>query len=229
MPVDVIGAPRVVLRPSGPAVAFNGRRRAAARRNPLEGLSRFTIEVLFSPDADGPEEQRFLHIQEAATENRAMVELRLRRRRVGARYYLRHGDAQLTLLDRAQTHAAGGWHVATLTFDGQDMAHYVDGVRRAAAPSFHAARRGPHVDRRPAEPRVVVQGPHPHGSRHARGAGAARFLQAPARVIPLWPEGVPGRKADAAPSGSSTAASATSTIRRSRITRRRRHRRTAPR
>jgi hypothetical protein len=40
-----------------------------------------------------------------------------------------YGDASLTLLDRARTHASGTWHVAALSFDGKTMTHYVDGVR----------------------------------------------------------------------------------------------------
>ena len=62
--VTVIGAPTVVATDNGPAVAFNGRTDGLViEANPLEGLSRFTVEVLFAPDIDGPEEQRFLHIE----------------------------------------------------------------------------------------------------------------------------------------------------------------------
>src|SRR5688500_16705668 len=76
--VEAIGAPRVVSTDAGPAVAFNGQSDGLLiNSNPLAGLSRFTLEVLFSPDADGIEEQRFLHLQETASDNRAMVELRL--------------------------------------------------------------------------------------------------------------------------------------------------------
>ena len=92
-------------------------------------MNRFTIEVLFANDLDGPEEQRFLHIEEAGTGNRALVELRHRDRAFSLDTYLRHGDAQLTLLDRVRTHPAGGWHVAALTFDGATMTDFVDGAR----------------------------------------------------------------------------------------------------
>ena len=128
--MTVLGAPAVVSSDVGPAVAFNGTTDGLLLdTNPLQGLDRFTIEVLFSNDLDGPEEQRFLHIEEAGTANRAMVELRHRDRAFGLDTYLRHGDAQLTLLDRAKTHPAGEWHVAALTFDGATMTHFVDGVR----------------------------------------------------------------------------------------------------
>ena len=70
MPATLIGAPAVVPTEIGPAIRFNGVSDGLLlERNPLEGLSQFTIEVLFAPDADGPVEQRFLHIQESAGEN----------------------------------------------------------------------------------------------------------------------------------------------------------------
>ena len=132
-PVTLIGQPLVVKTGIGPAVQFNGRTDGLLLdRNPLAGLARFTIEVLFSPDADGPEEQRFLHLEEHATGNRALVELRMAAGRWSLDSYLRSGDAQLTLLDRAQTHAAAVWHVSTLTFDGATMTHYVDGIRQGS-------------------------------------------------------------------------------------------------
>ena len=76
--IEVIGAPAVVQTEIGPAVQFNGATDGLLiGRNPIAGLSRFTLEVLFSPDTDGAEEQRFLHIEEAGAENRALIELRL--------------------------------------------------------------------------------------------------------------------------------------------------------
>ena len=81
-------------------------------------------------------------MQEAEGENRALIELRLQRRALGARLYLRHGDAQLTLLDRRKTHAAGDWHVATTTFDGATMAHFVDGVEQGSGAVRVSAAQG---------------------------------------------------------------------------------------
>lgn len=129
----VVGAPRIVSTPIGAAVEFNGTADGLVLDvNPLEGLSRFTVEVLFQPAADGPEEQRFLHIQEAAAENRALVELRMRPGRTWCLdTFLRYGASQLTLIERDATHPAEDWHVAALTYDGGTMTHYVDGVREA--------------------------------------------------------------------------------------------------
>jgi hypothetical protein len=132
-PVAVIGTPRVVDSAKGRAVEFNGTSDGLLiDANPLEGLERFTVAVVFEPAAGGAEEQRFLHFEETGTGNRALVELRtLPARSWTLDTFLRHNDASLTLIDRARAHPMGRWHVATLTFDGTSMTHYVDGVREA--------------------------------------------------------------------------------------------------
>ena len=142
--VEIIGAPTVVNTDIGPAIAFNGASDGLLiNRNPLEGLDQFSIEVLFAPDTDGPVEQRFLHMQESAAENRALVELRLTNGRWALDSYLRHGDAQLTLLDMTRTHSAAAWHVSSTTFDGRTMRHYVDGVEQGSgAVAFVPLRSG---------------------------------------------------------------------------------------
>lgn len=129
-PVIVIGSPRVVRTDQGPAIEFDGVDDGLLLDvNPIAGLGQFTIEVLLQPAADGPDEQRFLHIEEAAAPNRALLELRML---PGARWtldtYLRWGDAGLTLLDRTLAHPTGSWHVVALTWDGRTMTHSVDGV-----------------------------------------------------------------------------------------------------
>jgi hypothetical protein len=63
-PVTVIGAPHVVDTPLGPAVEFDGTGDGLMIDvNPLAGLERFTVEVLFEPAPYGGEEQRFLHME----------------------------------------------------------------------------------------------------------------------------------------------------------------------
>jgi xylan 1,4-beta-xylosidase len=131
--LELIGKPSVVPTAIGPAVQFNGESDGLLiQRNPIESLRQFTLEVLFSADAEGPVEQRFLHIQESAGENRALIELRLNGGRWALDSYLRHGSSQLTLLDLARTHDASAWHVASTTYDGAVLKHYVDGVEQGS-------------------------------------------------------------------------------------------------
>jgi pectate lyase len=135
-PVTVVGAPRVVEAAVGRAVEFNGRTDGLFLDvNPLAGLDRFTIEAVFAPDADGPEEQRFLHVQETGSENRVMMETRILPDRSWCLdTFLRHDPSSLTLIDRRAAHPSDSWHVAALRYDGRTMTHYVDGIREAEGP-----------------------------------------------------------------------------------------------
>ena len=129
--VSVVGAPKVVTTPAGPAVEFNGATDGLVLDvNPIEGLARFTVEAIFEPAPDGPEEQRFLHISETGSDHRLMMETRMLPDRSWALdTYLRMDAPGLTLLDRAKTHPSGAWHAVALTYDGKTMTSYVDGVR----------------------------------------------------------------------------------------------------
>jgi PelA/Pel-15E family pectate lyase len=143
-PVTVVGNPKVVDTDIGPAIAFDGADDGLfVDVNPLDGLKAFTVETVFKPAPGGPEEQRFLHFEEARTGNRALMELR---RRADDRWaldtYLRSGEAGLTLLDRNRTHPADRWYVAALTYDGKTMTHYVDGVREMSGETAFAPLQG---------------------------------------------------------------------------------------
>lgn len=129
--VTIIGAPKVVATPAGPAVEFNGATDGLLLdHNPIEGLSQFTVEVMFEPAPDGPEEQRFIHISENGSDHRLMMETRMLPDRTWAfDTYLRLEAPGLALLDRAKTHPSGSWHAGALTYDGKTMTSYVDGVR----------------------------------------------------------------------------------------------------
>jgi len=144
-PTDRIGTPRIVDTDRGRAIAFDGVHDGLmVSGNPIAGLERFTIEIEIAPSVDGPEEQRFLHIEESGSANRALLELRML---PGQRWcldaYLRYGEANLTLIDRTRTHTAGEWHTAALTFDGHTMSYYVDGQLEGSGPvAFRPLRDG---------------------------------------------------------------------------------------
>lgn len=132
--VTVLGKPRVVQTPMGPALEFDGSTDGILLDvNPLVGLQRFTVEVLFEPAPDGPPEQRFLHVEEEGGARRALLETRML---PGGHWaldtFLKDGDVGVTLLERTRQHAAGEWHTAALVYDGREMSHFVDGVRELA-------------------------------------------------------------------------------------------------
>ncbi len=127
--VTVVGAPRVVEDGGTKAVAFDGASDGLfVEANPVEGLKAFTIEVVFKPDADGPPEQRFLHVQEHGEGRRVLFETRmLPDGRWALDTFLRDGPHSLPLLDRSLAHPSGEWHAAALTYDGETMTHFVNG------------------------------------------------------------------------------------------------------
>jgi len=132
---SVKGAPQVVEAPGGKAVQFDGKKDAlVVEANPLQGLAAFTLEAIFRPDADGPAEQRFVHIQENGAENRVMLETRVTAGGLWyADTYLRTEKGNRALNDPKKTHPAGRWFNLTLVYDGQEMIQYVNGERELSA------------------------------------------------------------------------------------------------
>jgi acetyl esterase/lipase len=184
-PVTVVGAPSIVDSDRGPAVRFDGVDDGLLiPSNPLAGLRSFTVDVLFQPASGGPAEQRFVHFEEAATGNRALVELRVL---PGGRWaldtFLRSPEPGLTLLDRDITHTADAWHVARLSYDGKTMRHFVDDVPIGSG-------EVPFVP--------LAAGQTSIGMRQNRVSWfkglihSIRVIPEATQVIPLWPDGVPG-------------------------------------
>jgi xylan 1,4-beta-xylosidase len=198
-PVTRLGSPQVVQTDRGPAVAFNGKTDGLfLDANPLQGLSQFTVEVLFSPDVDGQEAQRFLHMQEATSENRALIELRQQKDgRWFLDTYLRYDEAQNTLQDRSRTHSGGDWHVATLTFDGKTMTHFVDGTRELSGDVAFRPLTAGRTSIGVRQTQISWFKGRIHTVRITpRVLSPAQFLTVPPREILLWPEGVPDAKSD---------------------------------
>jgi len=127
-PVAVLAAPRI----ADGAVNFNGKDDGLlVPVNPLAGRPQFTIEVLFYPAADGPAEQRFLHVQDGPG-SRSLLETRV----TGGTWALDTflscpaTNTKLALLDPAKRHPADRWTWVALVYDGRRMAHYIDGVKK---------------------------------------------------------------------------------------------------
>jgi PelA/Pel-15E family pectate lyase len=132
--ITKLGNPRVVQSDRGPVVEFDGKADGLiVEANPLAGLGAFTLEAEFWPAVDGPEEQRFVHIEEdGGTGNRALLETR---RLADAGWaldsFLKSGPSSLTFMDKSRVHTTGQWHTAALVYDGRQMSHFVDGKREA--------------------------------------------------------------------------------------------------
>ena len=125
----VVGNPRVIETDRGRAVQFDGVDDGLELPTlVLAGEREFTLEIVFRPDADGPAEQRFLHLQENGSESRFLIETRVR---PGGTWYLdtyvQTEVGNCTLIDPNRVHPTDAWHSAALTYDGRTMRHYVNG------------------------------------------------------------------------------------------------------
>lgn len=147
--VQVLGHPRVIDTPLGKAVEFNGVDDALFFDvHPLAGAETFTWEVIFRPDADGPPEQRFFHLQESDpktgldTETRMLFEVRLIDGKWCLDNFALSGSESKTLIDRQKLHPVGPWYHAALQYDGHELRNYVDGVLEGSA-ELHLSPQGP--------------------------------------------------------------------------------------
>ncbi len=127
--VTVVGKPKVIETDKGKAIEFDGRGDGIViAANPLAGLKVYTVEVIFRPVAGGPKEQRFLHFQPKANEDRLLFETRLTPdNRWFLDTYLQSGAEKKTLYAEKFLHPIGTWHHAAIVVDGKSIRHFVDG------------------------------------------------------------------------------------------------------
>jgi hypothetical protein len=125
-PTQVLGHPRVIESPYGKAVEFNGVDDALfVPVHPLAGASAYTWEVIFRPDADGAEAQRFFHLQEqdpatgADTMNRMLFEIRIVDKQWCLDSFASSGASNRTLLNCKLLHPLGQWYRVTAVYDGK--------------------------------------------------------------------------------------------------------------
>jgi hypothetical protein len=130
--VTVLGHPRVIESPYGKAVEFNGVDDALfVGVHPLAGVSTFTWEAIFRPDADGAREQRFFHLQEQDpktgedTDNRMLFEIRIVDGQWCLDSFATTAGQRLTLLNCKLLHPLGRWYRVTAVYDGREFRNYV--------------------------------------------------------------------------------------------------------
>ncbi|HET7535308.1 MAG TPA: LamG-like jellyroll fold domain-containing protein [Candidatus Didemnitutus sp.] len=127
---EVLGAPKIVQSAAGDALEFDGTKDGIfLPANPLQGRTQFTIEVLFWPETGGPEQQRFVHLQDEAG-SRGLIETRLDGK--GGwwldTFLWKSGEGK-PLIDPQKVHPTGHWYWAALRYDGKTATHFVNGVQ----------------------------------------------------------------------------------------------------
>ena len=132
---ETLGNPQVVDTVGGHAVMFDGVDDGlVVKANPLAGAAAFTLEAVFRPDSGGTFEQRWFHIQEAANDNRVLLEIRLSGDQWFLDTFIKSGENKLTLYSENFKHQTGAWYHVALTFDGVTMRHFVDGKEELSGP-----------------------------------------------------------------------------------------------
>ncbi len=127
---EVLGAPEIVdAAAGGPALRFNGQSDGLlVPANPIAGWPKFTVEVLFLTETNGPDEQRFVYITDG-NDDRATLETRSTDGRSWCLDTCLWGDNNQTLRNTDALHPNGKWAWAALVYDGETMSHYVNGVK----------------------------------------------------------------------------------------------------
>src|SRR5262245_27799292 len=111
-----LGEPKLESGPHGNGLCFDGIDDGLVfDQNPIEGMSQFTIQVLFRPDATGtretPSEQRFVHFEEGSATTPQSRRLLIETRVVGDQWfldtYLRGANDSKALIDPEKKHPVG--------------------------------------------------------------------------------------------------------------------------
>ena len=148
-PTHVLGHPYFVDSPYGRAVAFNGVDDALfVDVHPLAGASEYTWEVVFRPDADGAQAQRFFHLAEVDaatgrdTGNRMLFEIRIVKGQWCLDSFAYSNGSARTLLNCNDLHPLDKWYRVTAVYDGKVLRNYVGDEMQGEGP-FHLTPQGP--------------------------------------------------------------------------------------
>lgn len=134
LPVVVQGNPQVVNSSQGKVVSFDGDNdRLLVDKNPLDGATEFTIEIIFNPAVAFPDnaEPRFFHIEALDNPNRRItIELRLNdNNQWYLDAYIKSEKSQYTLIDTTRVHPISKWAHAAITYKDREFVSYVNGIK----------------------------------------------------------------------------------------------------
>jgi hypothetical protein len=133
-PVTVLGDPKVIDTPAGKAIQFDGVDDALFFDvHPLAGAEKFTWEVFFRPDSDGPPAQRFFHMQENGSQHRYLFETRIINKQWALDSFAATSAGSRPLMDTELLHPADRWYHIAAVYDGKEYRNYVNGQLQVAA------------------------------------------------------------------------------------------------
>ncbi len=118
--IRITGKPKPVKCKYGQALQFNGSTDGIfLDEMPLEGLGKFTIEIIMCPYSGGNFEQRFFHCGEVKG-SRVLLELRSTPTGWYLDGFIKSGDQQKTLIEPSLMHPSDQWaHIAFVVDRGK--------------------------------------------------------------------------------------------------------------
>ena len=132
----VLGTPKVIETEKGRAVEFDGAKDGLIVESlPLAGAEKFTVEVLFRPDVDGPNSQRLIYMQEKDSKNRITMAVETApadKNLWCLDTFIKCTTGSKNLYKTDKTRAKGQWYNAALVYDGHKMSHYLNGIEEAS-------------------------------------------------------------------------------------------------
>jgi len=134
--IKKVGNPKIVNCKFGKALYFNGESDGLfLDEMPLLGLTEFTVEMIFYPEANSPFEQRIIHIGEV-TGNRIFAELRA----VGYNWYFDGFVAsnlnKKALIDEQLIHPIGQWYHVAFVVCPERLTTFVNRKEELSEPIF---------------------------------------------------------------------------------------------
>lgn len=132
----VVGTPKVIETEKGKAVEFDGIKDGlVVEAIPLAGAEKFTMEVIFRPDVNGPASQRLIYMQENGSKNRITMAVETApadKNLWCLDTFIKCATGSKNLYKTDKTRATGQWYNAALIYDGQKMSHYLNGIEEAS-------------------------------------------------------------------------------------------------
>jgi hypothetical protein len=140
--IRIAGKPEIVTSKYGKALSFNGSTDGAfLDQMPLEGLEKFTIEIVFCPYSGGNFEQRYFHCGEVRG-GRVLLELRSVKTGWYLDAFVKSGDQQKTLIDSTLLHPLDQWAHIAFVVDNNNQSTYVNGIKELESQIKVAPLRG---------------------------------------------------------------------------------------
>jgi hypothetical protein len=127
--IKIAGKPESVPGKYGKSLSFNGSTDGIfLDQMPLEGLNKFTVEIILCPYSGGNFEQRYFHCGELRGD-RVMLELRSVSTGWYLDAYVKSGNQQKTLIDSTRLHPHDRWTHIAFVVDQNKQSTYVNGLK----------------------------------------------------------------------------------------------------